>query len=187
MSPAAPARSVTGRSLRGGTNGGAVSAGSGPASLRSPVLVLGEKPPVGPQGLARGWVGGRLRTRVSVAERGRRSAPGALTRGGGARRLRRARGRSRPGPGAVAARLPALASRGPRRLRPRKDGPTPAREPAPPRGRPNSGGGRGRARASPPRPAPRRPPGSACAAVGSRRAPAASPRSLQESVRSGGP
>lgn len=150
---------------------------------------LGEKLPVGPQGRAtRGWSEQRGLGRQGLRREGWRSRArgmlgktalrarlqrGAgrpeLARGtypaGGARRLRRARGSSRPGPGAVAARLPALASRGP-------------------------GGGCGRGRRAPPRhasrPAPEPPAPAPRRRQGARaRIPAPARGSLVCALRSG--
>lgn len=105
-----------------------------------------------------------------AAERARGTYPA-----GGARRLGSARGRRPPGPGAVLARLPALASQGPGGGcgRERTAPPRHASRPAP--RRPGPGGGRGRARAPRavrvPGSARASPPGASCPAPLSPRGP----------------
>lgn len=115
---------------------------------------------------------------AGVAERARGTYPA-----GGARRLGRAGARRPPGPGAVLARLPALASQGPGGGcgRERTAPPRHASRPAP--RRPSPGGGRGRARA----PRAVLVPGSARASPSGGSCPAPlSPRGLRVRVSHGG-
>lgn len=154
-----------------GRHRGAMSSRGRPASL-FPFWFSGAHPPARPRRPA----GGRL-AGAPWRSGGRRGAPGTLTRAGGARRLRRTRGRSPPGPGAVAARLPALASpgRGPAAAAHGPPHPGTRARPAP---GPTERGRRQGARASPPR-APGRPPALRAPRAGravARRGPEGSPK-----------
>lgn len=170
-----------------GRHRGAVSRRGRPASL-FPCWFLGAHPPARPGApRERGWL-------EPLGGAGRRGARGHLP-GPARRRLRRTRGRSPPGPGAVAARLPALASpgRGPAAAAHGPPHPGTRARPAP---GPTERGRRQGARASPPR-APGRPPALRAPRAGrpwpwgprglSRRPPAQRPGTRPTHLRRPGP